>query len=186
MESKSLVKLTYNIVASRFFARTPSRILRIVKICDVGDLFLRKPFWFFRSMLSILGSMRLCNRALSRLDEIPPEVWKIRKFDDILLRYCNAVYNQNTIDKWTKGCILRFPNKGDLGIDKNDRSITFISIAVKIYNALLLNHMEPKIDKVLKKNQNGFQRNQSMTSQILTIRRILCVRAKTSKKHYYL
>ena len=26
------------------------------------------------------------------LDEIPPEVWKTRKFDDILLRHCNAVY----------------------------------------------------------------------------------------------
>ena len=32
--------------------------------------------------------------------------------------------------------------------------------------------MEPKIDNILRKNQNGFQRNKSMTSQILTIRRI--------------
>ena len=64
MESKALVKLTNNIVASRFFACTPSRIQRIVKICDIVDLFLRKPFWFFLSMLSILGSMRLHSRAL--------------------------------------------------------------------------------------------------------------------------
>ena len=35
MESKALVKSTNNIVASRFFARTPSRIQRIVKICDL-------------------------------------------------------------------------------------------------------------------------------------------------------
>ena len=41
-----------------FFARTPSRILRMVNICEVVDLFLRKPFWFFLSMLSILGSIR--------------------------------------------------------------------------------------------------------------------------------
>ena len=58
MESKALVKSTNNIVASRFFARTPSRIRWIVKICDVVDLFLRKPFWFFPSMFLILGSMR--------------------------------------------------------------------------------------------------------------------------------
>ena len=51
-------------VACRFFARTPSRILRIVNICEVVDLFLRKPFWFFLSMLSILGSMRFRSRAL--------------------------------------------------------------------------------------------------------------------------
>ena len=64
MESKALVKSTNNIVASRFFESKPSRIRRIVKICEVIDLFLRKPFWFFQSILSIFGSMRLCSRAL--------------------------------------------------------------------------------------------------------------------------
>ena len=64
MESKAIVKLTNDIVASRFFARTPSRILRIVKICEVVDLFLRKPFWFFLNMWSILGSMRFRSKAL--------------------------------------------------------------------------------------------------------------------------
>ena len=43
----------------------------------------------------------------------------------------------------------------------------------KIYNALLCNHVEPKIDNILRKKQNDFWRNRSMTSQILTIRRIL-------------
>ena len=113
------------------------------------------------------------------LDEIPPEVWKTRQFDDILLRHCNAVYNQNPIDRWMKGCILPFPKKGDLGIAKNYRGITLTSIAAKIYNALLRNRIEPEIDNILRKNQNGFRRNRSTTSQILTIRRILeGVRAK--------
>ena len=78
-----------------------------------------------------------------------------------------------------KGCILPFPKKGDLGLAKNYRGITLTSIAAKIYNALLLNRIEPKIDNILRKNQNGFRRNRSTTSQILTIRRILKgVRAK--------
>ena len=55
MESKALVKSTNINVTCRFFARTPSRILRMVNICEVVDLFLWKPFWFFLSMLSILG-----------------------------------------------------------------------------------------------------------------------------------
>ena len=77
------------------------------------------------------------------------------------------------------GCILPFPKKGDLGLAKNYRGITLTSIAAKIYNALLRNHIEPKIDNILKKNQNGFRRNRSTTSQILTICRILeGVRAK--------
>ena len=76
-----------------------------------------------------------------------------------------------------KGCILPFPKKGDLGLAKN--YITLTSIATKIYNALLRNRIEPKIDNILKKNQNDFRRNKSTTSQILTIRRILeGVRAK--------
>ena len=49
----------------------------------------------------------------------------------------------------------------------------------KIYNALLSNRIEHKIDNILRKNQTGFRRNRSTTSQILTMRRILeGVRAK--------
>ena len=78
-----------------------------------------------------------------------------------------------------KGCILPFPKKGDLGLAKNYRGITLTSIAAKIYNALLQNRIEPKIDNILRKNQNGFWRNRSMTSQILTICRIFeGIRAK--------
>ena len=43
MESKALVKSTNINVACKFFAHTPSRILRMVNICEVEDLFLRKP-----------------------------------------------------------------------------------------------------------------------------------------------
>ena len=60
-----------------------------------------------------------------------------------------------------KGCTLPFPKKGDLGLVKNYRGVTFTSTAVKIYNALLRNRVEPKIENILKKNQNGFGRNRS-------------------------
>ena len=76
-------------------------------------------------------------------------------------------------------CILPFPKKGDLELVKNYRGITLTFIAVKIYNALLRNRIELKIDNILR-NQNGFRRNRSTTSQILTISRILeGVRAKS-------
>ena len=54
---------------------------------------------------------KILNRKAAGLDEIPPEVWKTRQFYDIVLRHCNAVYNQNPIDGWMKGCILPFPKK---------------------------------------------------------------------------
>ena len=95
------------------------------------------------------------------------------EFNDILLRHCNAVFNQNPIDRWTNGCILPFPKKGDLWLAKNYRGITLTSIAAKIYNALLRNSKEPKIENILRRNQNGFRRNRCTTSQILIIRQIL-------------
>ena len=72
------------------------------------------------------------NRKAAGLNEIPSEVWKTREFDNILLRHCYAVYNQNAIDRWTKVSILPFPKKGDRGIAKNYRGIILTSIAAKI------------------------------------------------------
>ena len=51
--------------------------------------------------------------------------------------------------------------------------MTLTFIVANIYNALLRNRIEPKIDSILRKNQNSFRRNRSTTSQILIIRRIL-------------
>ena len=46
---------------------------------------------------------KIKNRKAAGLDEIPPpEVWKTRQFDDILLRQCNKVDNQNTTDRWMR------------------------------------------------------------------------------------
>ena len=113
------------------------------------------------------------SRTAAGLDEIPPEVWETRKFNDLLLRYWNAVYNQKLIERWKKGLILSFPMKGDLGIAKNYKGIILTSIAARIYNALLLKHIELEIEKIRWKNQNGFLKNRSTTSRILTIHRIL-------------
>ena len=78
-----------------------------------------------------------------------------------------------------KGCIFPFPKKGELGLAKNYRGITHTSIAAKKFNALPRNCIEPKIENIHRKNQNGFRRNRSTISQILTICRILeGVRAK--------
>ena len=64
---------------------------------------------------------KIKNRKAAGLNEVPPEVWKTRKFNNILPPKCDAVYNQNPIDRWMKGCILPFPKKGDLGLAKNYR-----------------------------------------------------------------
>ena len=45
-------------------------------------------------------------------------------------------YEQNTQEKWTKGCIFPFPKKGNHKIPKNFRGITLTDIAAKVYNTL--------------------------------------------------
>ena len=50
-------------------------------------------------------------------------------------------------------CILHFPKKGNLGLAKNSRGTTLTSIAAKIYNTQLHNHIESKIDTILRKNK---------------------------------
>ena len=85
-----------------------------------------------------------------------------------------------------KGCLLPFTKKGNLRLAKNYRGITLMAIVAKIYNAVLCNRIEPKIDNILRKNQNGFRRNRSTMSQILTIRRVLeGVHTKTYRPQYY-
>ena len=69
-----------------------------------------------------------------------------------------------------QSCVLSFSKKGDLRIAKNYRDISLTSITAKIYNALLLNRIEPEIEKIHWKNQNDFRWNRSTTSQVLTIR----------------
>ena len=118
---------------------------------------------------------KLPNKKATGLDRISPEVWKTGKFNDLLLYYCNEVYKGNVIQSWTEGCILPFPKKGDLSKTSNYRGITLTSIAAKIYNALLLNRIQPEMEKILRRNQNGFRNwtNGQMTiGQILTLRRI--------------
>ena len=145
---------------------THEQITRIIKQLDIK----LGPFTL-EELDSVLRQIK--NRKAAGLDEIPPEVWKSRQFDDILLRHCNTVYNQNPIDRWMKGCFHPFPKKGDLWLAKIYWGITLTSTETKIYNALLRNRIEPKINNILRKNQNGFRRIRSTTSQIMTIRRIL-------------
>ena len=89
------------------------------------------------------------------------QVWKIDDFHQVLLDFCNNVHNQDPINRWRKGCLLPIPKKGNLAITKNYRGITLTAIPAKIYNLMLLNRIRPKIDPVLRKNQNGFRTNRS-------------------------
>ena len=130
---------------------------------------------------------KIKNLKAAGLDEIPPEVWKTSQFDDILLRQCNAVYNQNMIDRWIKECILPFPKKGDLRLAKNYRGITLTSIAAKIYNALLRNRIEPQIDNILWKTKMASKEIDPRPHKYWpSVESLKAFGQKTYRRHYYL
>ena len=63
---------------------------------------------------------KLKTEKTASFDEIPPKVWKTRKFDVMLLWLCNVVYKRNATEKWKKRLHTpHFLKKGDLGITKN-------------------------------------------------------------------
>ena len=64
--------------------------------------------------------------------------------------------------KWRLHLII--PLKKNFGIIKKCWGITLIAITAKVYNALLLNLILPKMEEIHRKNQNGFRRNWSTGS----------------------
>ena len=84
------------------------------------------------------------------LDEILPEVWKNRKFDNIVLQLGNIIYKQNTMEKWTKSCILPFYKKRYLKITMNYRGMTLL-LLLRFVMACFSIVSNPKLRKYLEK-----------------------------------
>ena len=98
------------------------------------------------------------------------------KFNNILLRLCNAVYKQSAKEK----LYLLYPEKSDLGITKNSRDMTFTTTAAKVYNSLLLSCIRPEVEKILRKNQSNHQRSTCKKSQVS--KTIVCKFLYTQRK----
>ena len=63
-----------------------------------------------------------------------------------------------------KGCT---PPKKKLS--QTHKRMTLTVIDAKVYNILLFNRNQTKFEKIIRKNQDSFRKNWSITSQILTI-----------------
>ena len=70
------------------------------------------------------------------------------------------------------GFMFKWPEK-KIQENGHDKSLVLWFLEIDINFVILCNRIEPKMENTLMKNQNGFRRNRSMTSQILTICRIL-------------
>ena len=95
----------------------------------------------------------------------------VRALNDELLEICNELLrNGNALDLWKKSCIIPIPKKGDLGNPSDYRGVSLTSTAAKIFNKMILLCIRPEIEKVLRKNQNGFRPGRSATTQVVSLR----------------
>lgn len=107
-------------------------------------------------------------------DGIPPEVFRLCDFDDLLLEFCNdTLLKRDKPEQWSTLYLIPVPKSGDLSLTENYRGIALTCVIMKLYNKMLLNRIRPHIDKYLRKNQNGFRAGRSTVSQVLALRRII-------------
>ena len=69
--------------------------------------------------------------------------------------------------------MIVIPKKGDLSLPSNHRGISLLSIVTKVFNRIIMNRTQPKIDPYLRSNQNVLRPGSSTTAQILALRRLL-------------
>ena len=69
--------------------------------------------------------------------------------------------------------MLPLPKSGDLSLTANYRSISLSSMVAKLVNKMIVNRLQPKIDKHLRPNQKGFRTGRSTTSHILALCRLI-------------
>ena len=107
-------------------------------------------------------------------DNIPPEVIKNCDLDTILLDFANNLLNTGDKPKqWSEINMIPVPKSGDLSDTSNYRGISLAPIAAKTVNKMVLNRIQPKIDKNLRPNQSGFLPGRATTAHILALRRLI-------------
>lgn len=120
----------------------------------------------------------------------PPEVWKIGNFNDILLQLNNAVFNQNEIQQWLKGCILPFLKWVDLSTASNYRGFTLTSIDAKLCNLVRINATSMRIMTKLIGMVNTFKSCLSQASLLVLIPAIkaanLSIALTNTREEYWL
>ena len=107
-------------------------------------------------------------------DGIPPEIFKLCNFDDIILSRVNRLlFHGDKPDHWRIGNLTPLPKSVDMSEYSNYCGIMLTVIAAKITNKVILNHIQLEIDKHLQPNQNGFRPGRSTTDHILALLRLI-------------
>jgi len=115
---------------------------------------------------------KLKNGKAAGCDSIPPEAIKAggEVSEEILLDLCNQIWSEEQVlEEWKKGLLIKLPKKGDLIHCKKWRGIMLLNMASKV----ILERIKAALDEKLREEQAGFRGGQSCTDQIATLRIIV-------------
>ena len=118
----------------------------------------------------------LKNNKAAGYDKITGEMLKAGgdKLIEWLLRICIAVWTSERIpEDWKRGVIVKIPKKGDIAICANNRGITLLSIAGKVFCTLVLLRIRDAVDERLRENQAGFRKGRSCSDQCFALRQLV-------------
>ena len=119
---------------------------------------------------------RLKDNKAPGFDDITGEMLKAggEKLLDWLLRICSAVWSSERVpEDWKKGVIIKLPKKGDIAICSNNRGITLLSIAGKVFCTFVLLRFRDAVDEQLRENQAGFRKGRSCIDQCFALRQLV-------------
>ena len=91
-----------------------------------------------------------------------------------LLRICRLIwYKELTPSEWGKGIILPLPKKGDLSYCNNNRGITLLDIAGKVFFTIMLMRVKDQLDCKMREDQAGFRKGRPCVDQIFSLNQII-------------
>jgi len=129
------------------------------------------------STTEILAAIKkLKNGKSPGLDNINAELLKHGNLElaEELATLYECTWSKGLIpSEWKKGVITIVPKSGDLSKCSNNRGITLLPLALKVLNRIIINRIEPSLDKILRENQAGFRKGRSCREQIHCIRLLI-------------
>ena len=129
-----------------------------------------------RQVEVVVAIKQLKNYKSPGMDGIAPEMLKADEIQTPmkLTELSKHIWrDEATPDEWkNNGIIIRIPKKGDLRDCGNWRGITLSPVVMKVFSKVILNRIEPVIDRILRNEQAGFRRGRGCDDQIFILRHI--------------
>ncbi len=119
---------------------------------------------------------KLKNRKAPGIDNISAELLKYGGQD--IFQWLHRVitvcwrHGKNPKD-WKDGIVVRVPKKGDTSYCDNNRGITLLSIAGKVYCLILLARVVEGLDEKIMEFHNAFRKGRGCMDSIFSARRIM-------------